>query len=102
MPPTGSSPRISRGVPPGAAAALCSTPYIHSVEDLDRYTFALSLGNGPHKYTDLLDDPSLPANDLAHISVGDTHFKDRLAVAFALGHRHLVGMIDKALHNVGQ
>ena len=63
---------------------------------------ALSLGNGPHENTNLFYDSPLPANDLAHISVSNTDFINRLAAVFALGHRYFVGMIDKALHNVGQ
>ena len=73
-----------------------------SVHYLDRDLLALSLGNGPHKYTDLLDDPALPANDLAHITVSDANLINGLAVGLALGHRDLIGIIDKALHNVGQ
>ena len=34
----------------------------------------------------IFDDPSLTADDLAHIAVGDAHFKHGLAVGLALGH----------------
>ena len=73
-----------------------------SVEDFDGYFFALSLGYGPHKNTNLLYDSPLPANDLAHIAVSHTDLKHGLAVGFALGHRNLVGIINKALYNIGQ
>ena len=76
--------------------------FLGSVHYIDRDLFALSLGNSPHEYTNLFDDSALPANDLAHVTVGDTHFKYGLAAGEALGHRDLVGMIDKALHNIGQ
>ena len=74
----------------------------YSVVNLDGYLFALSLGDGLHKDADLFDDPALTADDLAHIAVGDTHFKYGLAAGFALGHRNLIGMIHKVLYNIGQ
>ena len=51
-----------------------------SIQYFDRDFFALSLGDGPHQHTDLLDDPALPAYDLAHIAFSDADFKDRFAV----------------------
>ena len=84
------------------AEANASAFLLRSIHDLNRNFLALSLGNGPHKDTDLLDDPALPADDLAHIAVGHADLKYGLAVGFALGHRDLVGMIDQALYEVGQ
>ena len=72
------------------------------IEDLHGDLLALPLGDGPHQDTDLLDDPALPADDLAHIAVGDADFEDGLAVGLALGHRDLVGVVDQALYNIGQ
>ena len=43
------------------------------IHDLHGDLFALTLGDGPHEDTDLLDDPALPTNDLAHIAVGDAN-----------------------------
>ena len=73
-----------------------------SVHNIDRNFLSLSLGYSPHKNTNLLYDSSLPANDLAHIAIGHTDFKNRLSVGFALGHRYFIGVIDEVLHNVGQ
>lgn len=75
---------------------------IFSVENLDGYLFALSLGYGLHKDADLFDDPALTADDLAHIAVCDAYFEHSLAAGFALGHSNLVGMIHEVLYNIGQ
>ena len=73
-----------------------------SVEHLDGDLFALSLGNGLHQDANFLDDPALTADDLAHIPVGDTDFKHRLAAGSALGHSNLVRMIHEVLYQIGQ
>ena len=73
-----------------------------SVHYVYGYLLALSLGNSPHKNTNLFYDSSLPADDLAHISVSYTDFVNRFAAVTALGHRDFVRMIDETLYNIGQ
>lgn len=72
------------------------------IHNIYGYVFALLLGYGPHKNANLFNDSSLPAYDLAHITVCNTYFIYYVFSSLALGHRDFVGIIHEALYYIGQ
>ena len=76
-----------------------ANPFIH---DFYRNFLAGALRHGLHDGADLLGDPTLAANDLAHVAFGNTKLEDGAFVVLNFGDGDCLRIVHQILCHIRQ